>query len=109
MSKLFTQVAIEAMAFALPPEVFSSEEIESELSPLYDRLKLPRGRLELMTGIKERRFWPSNHRPSLASAEAGQKLLDLGVAKDEIDFLFMQCSCKSNVGIKTYHCIFSSC
>jgi 3-oxoacyl-[acyl-carrier-protein] synthase III len=97
MSKAFTQVAIEAMAFALPTKVFSSEEIESELSPLYDRLKLPRGRLELMTGIKERRFWPSNHRPSAASAEAGQKLLDQGVAKDEIDLLIHSSVCRDRL------------
>lgn len=97
MSKVFTQVAIEAMAFALPQDVFSSDTIETELSPLYDRLNLPRGRLELMTGIRERRFWPSNHRPSVASAEAGRKLLGLGVDKDEIDLLIHSSVCRDRL------------
>ena len=75
MNKRFSRVSIEAMAYALPTEVFTSEQIEADLSPLYERLKLPRGRLELMTGIKERRFWPSSYRPWGGSAEAGRKLI----------------------------------
>ena len=97
MSKVFTQVAIEAMATALPQEVFSSEEIENELSPLYERIKLPKGRLELMTGIKERRFWPSNLRPSTASAEAGKKILDQGVPPNEIDLLIHSSVCRDRL------------
>ena len=56
----FTRVAIESMAYALPEDVYSSLDIEQRLSPLYSRLKLPQGRLELMTGIRERRLWPTN-------------------------------------------------
>lgn len=71
----YSQLAIESLAYAEPPEVWSSDDIEARLAPLYERLKLPAGRLELMTGIKERRFWPVDHRPSAASAEAGKKAL----------------------------------
>jgi len=77
----FKNVAIEGMAYALPPEIFSSKRIEDELDPLYTRLNLPQGRLELMTGIKERRFWSASHRPSEASAEAGRNLLAKGINK----------------------------
>lgn len=49
--------------------------VEEKLRPLYERLKLPEGRLELMTGIKERRFWDHDIRPSEASAEAGRKAI----------------------------------
>ena len=41
--------------------IVSSAEIERRLAPLYERLRLPAGRLELMTGIRERRFWPAGH------------------------------------------------
>ncbi|MDA0725019.1 MAG: hypothetical protein O3B25_12230 [Verrucomicrobia bacterium] len=41
----FTNVAVEAMAYALPPEVVTSDAIEDRLSPLYERLNLPQGRL----------------------------------------------------------------
>lgn len=71
----FTNVCIESIAVALPDEVLSSAAIEERLRPLYERLKLPAGRLELMTGIRERRLWPAGTRPSDASAAAGRAVL----------------------------------
>lgn len=72
----FSNVVIESLAVALPPEVLTSAEVESRLAPLYDRLRLPVGRLELMTGIRERRMWPAGTRPSDASAAAGRAVLE---------------------------------
>lgn len=71
----FNHVCIEALAVSLPDEVVTSAAIETELLPLYERLKLPLGRLELMTGIRERRMWPVGTRPSDASASAGKAVL----------------------------------
>ena len=71
----FTNVCIESLAVALPTEVWTSAQIEEQLRPLYERLKLPAGRLELMTGIRERRMWPAGTRPSDASAAAGKAVL----------------------------------
>ena len=71
----FENVCIESLAVALPEEVWSSAHIEERLRPLYERLKLPEGRLELMTGIRERRMWPVGTRPSDASAAAGKAVL----------------------------------
>ena len=71
----FSNVCIESLAVALPDEVWTSASIEERLRPLYERLKLPFGRLELMTGIKERRHWPVGTRPSDASAKAGRATL----------------------------------
>jgi 3-oxoacyl-[acyl-carrier-protein] synthase-3 len=71
----FQHTCIESLAVALPDEVLSSVEIETRLRPLYERLKLPEGRLELMTGIRERRVWPAGTRPSDASAAAGRAAL----------------------------------
>jgi 3-oxoacyl-[acyl-carrier-protein] synthase-3 len=42
---------------------------------VYERLRLRVGRLELMTGIRARRFFPPGHRPSAAAAAAGAKAL----------------------------------
>jgi acyl-CoA:acyl-CoA alkyltransferase len=72
----FTSVVIESLAVALPDEVLTSVDIEHRLRPLYERLRLPEGRLELMTGIRERRQWPPGTRPSDASAAAGRRLLE---------------------------------
>ncbi|MFP4204274.1 MAG: 3-oxoacyl-ACP synthase III [Opitutales bacterium] len=71
----FTNVTIESLAYALPEEVWTSEDVEAKLSTLYERLRLPAGRLELMTGIRERRFWPAGMSASEASAKAGEAAL----------------------------------
>ncbi len=71
----FQHTVIESIAGALPDETLTSAQIEERLSPLYERLKLPAGRLELMTGIKERRVWPKGTLPSDASAAAGKAVL----------------------------------
>ena len=54
----FQHACIESLTAVMPDEAWSSAQIEERLRPLYERLKLPAGRLELMTGIKERRMWP---------------------------------------------------
>ena len=71
----YQKVCLHSFGLALPPRVLSSEEIEAELAPLYSRLKLPAGRLELMTGIRTRRFWPEGTRPSEAASLAGEEAL----------------------------------
>ncbi|HYP16764.1 MAG TPA: 3-oxoacyl-ACP synthase III, partial [Opitutus sp.] len=82
----FEHVCIEALAVALPEEVWSSALIEERLRPLYERLKLPAGRLELMTGIRERRMWPTGTRPSDASAAAGRAVLgQSGIRAEQVE------------------------
>ena len=71
----FEHVCLESIAVALPDEIWTSARIEEQLAPLYQRLKLPTGRLELMTGIRERRVWPEGTRASDASARAGRAVL----------------------------------
>ena len=97
INSFFENVGIEEMAFAYPPEVWPSEEIEKKLNPLYQKLSLPLGRLELMTGIKERRFWSCEYAASSASAEAGKKLLKKGVKKDHIDLLIHSSVCRDRL------------
>jgi len=93
----FENVGIEAMAYALPAEIVSSAQLEKKLTPLYERLNLPEGRLELMTGIKERRFWPSSLKASQASAEAGNKLLAMGIDINSIDLLIHSAVCRDRL------------
>jgi len=72
---MYTQVCLDTFGYELPPRVLTSEEIENRLAPLYNRLKLPMGRLELMSGIRERRLWLEGTRPSEAAALAGRDVL----------------------------------
>ena len=85
----FEHVCIEALAVALPEEIWTSAEIERRLEPLYTRLKLPAGRLELMTGIRERRMWAPGTRPSDASAAAGRAVLGRSALRAEQVELFI--------------------
>lgn len=85
----FEHVCIESLAVALPEETWTSTHIEERLRPLYERLKLPEGRLELMTGIRERRMWPEGTRPSDASAAAGRAVLAKSKLKAEQIELFI--------------------
>lgn len=71
----FDHVAIESLAVVVPDEIWTSAQIEARLRPMYERLRLPEGRLELMTGIRERRMWADGTRPSDASAAAGRAVL----------------------------------
>lgn len=71
----FENVCLESFGYTLPEEIWTSEEIEQRLQPLYERLKLPTGRLELMTGIRERRFWSRSVRPSEPSISSCHRAL----------------------------------
>ncbi len=69
---IFNRVALASIGFVLPPEIWSSKSVELRLSALYQRLNLPLGRLELMSGIRERRMWaPSTNitNPSIESCK----------------------------------------
>lgn len=73
----------------------TSEEIEKRLSPVYQGLKLPEGRLELMTGIKERKVWPRGTKPSDLSIEAAKNLFRTSkVQKNEIGLLIHASVCR---------------
>ena len=72
----YQHVCIEAIVEELPPHVVTSDEIEARLQPVYERLSLPAGRLELMTGIRERRFFDPGTRPGAVSANTVIRALD---------------------------------
>lgn len=94
----FQNVVIESIAHALPEEVVTSAAIEERLAPVYERLRLPAGRLELMTGIRERRFWPVGTRPSDAAAAAGRAVLQKSaISADGIDLLIHAAVCRDRL------------
>jgi 3-oxoacyl-[acyl-carrier-protein] synthase III len=71
----YRRVCLEAFGYTLPDEVVTTAELERRLAPLYRRLKLPEGRLELMSGIRERRFFPPGTRPSDVSIESARRAI----------------------------------
>ncbi|MDO5113191.1 MAG: 3-oxoacyl-ACP synthase III [Planctomycetia bacterium] len=73
---IYHHVCIEAVTHILPPEIVTTEEIERRLQPVYERLHLSPGRLEWMTGIRERRLWNRGTLPGTQSIQTVQKLLE---------------------------------
>lgn len=91
----YKNVALEAQAHVLPPKWLTSPEIEQRLRPLYQKLKLPKGRLELMTGVDKRGFWPVGTAPSTIATEAAKKLMqENGIDPESIDLLIFASVCR---------------
>src|SRR3954470_19823691 len=94
----YRHVCIESLGYTLPDEIIASDEIERRLQPLYRRLKLPEGRLELMSGIRERRLWPRGTRPSDKSIESGRKAIEAaGVDPSQIGCLIHSSVCRDQL------------
>ncbi|MCS7467790.1 3-oxoacyl-ACP synthase III [Stieleria sp. ICT_E10.1] len=91
----FENVRLAAIGALVPDEVWSSDQIEQRLQPLYQRLKLPEGRLELMSGIARRRVWPAGTVPSGPSIEAGKLAVQAaGVGVESIGCLIHASVCR---------------
>lgn len=72
----YHRVCLESLGYTLPDEAVSTAELERRLAPLYERLRLPEGRLELMTGIRERRFFPAGTSPSAISIQSAERAIE---------------------------------
>ena len=91
----FRDAFVKSAVLVVPPRTVSSLEIEARLAPVYERLRLSAGRLELMTGIRERRFWEPGVRPSAAAAQAGEEAMrQSGMARESIGCLIHASVCR---------------
>ncbi len=94
----YKHVCLESFGYTLPEEIVTSAELEQRLAPLYQRLRLPEGRLELMTGIRERRFWPSGALPSSMSiASAERAIANSGIDRAQIGALVHGSVCRDHL------------
>lgn len=94
----FSRVRINATDVVIPPIPVTSSDIEQRLQPMYEKLRLPEGRLELMTGIERRHFWEPGFLPSQASAQAASALLEkTSVNKKDIDLLIHCAVCRDRL------------
>ncbi len=95
---LFSHVCLYNFGYELPPIKVSSAEVEQQLASVYQDLKLPEGRLELMSGIRERRFWQKGTRPSEVASLAGKKALAAsGTHPSEIECLISASVCRDMI------------
>lgn len=94
----YHRARLAAMTAVLPPEIVTSAEIEERLAPLYERLHLPQGRLELMTGIEQRRFFPERTRPGQISARTVREVINASPFDvDQMDVLIHGSVCRDQM------------
>lgn len=79
----YKKVCVESFGYELPENTVTSVSLEERLAPIYDKLNLRYGRLEMGTGIRERRFWDDGVTPSQAGIKAAEKAISKSEVKKE--------------------------
>lgn len=91
----YTRVFIDALGYALPPQVVTSWELEERLRPVYQKLRIPEGQLEAITGIVERRWWEAGFSVADGAIEAGrQALARTDISPKDIDVVIYGGVCR---------------
>lgn len=89
----FEHLRLHSWAYQEPEFFLTSDDIEMSLSELYQRAKLPHGRLELQTGIKRRGFWKKGTPPSSIASMAAEKILK-NFPREKVDLLLHASVCR---------------
>ena len=85
----FDNVRIDSFAVNMPTSGMTTDQLEERLAPLYQKLKIPVGTFEKLTGIKNRCFWDPKVSPSQVSTVAACKALEQSsLKKEQIQALF---------------------
>jgi len=92
---LYKNVRIESFGYEIPGTIVTSQSLEERVAPIYEKLNLSYGRFEMMTGIRERRFWDDETTPSQASTKAAEKAIaKSGIDKEDIECLLHTSVCR---------------
>ena len=84
----YTSVFIESFGYELAPHIVTSLDIEKKLSPFYEAVGFAPGQLEVLTGIRERRYWDVDHTLAEHAAVAGRRALDdAGIDAEDVGAL----------------------
>ena len=102
----YSEVYLESTGYTLPDQILTSEDIETKLAPLYEKIHCAKGRLEQLTGIKERRIWPLGTLPSTIASAAGKKALaNANMDPSEIDLVIHTGVCRDALEPSTAHLV----
>ena len=106
----YKHVCVEAAVHNPAPHVVTSAELEGRLAPVYERLGLPAGRLELMTGIRERRFYDPGTRPGQVSvATARMAVKKSGIPVEQFGALIHGSVCRDQMEPATAAGVHAGC
>lgn len=93
----FSNVYIDAIGYELPSSVVMTSDLEDELSDVYEKLNIPQGQIEEMTGIYERRWWKHGSVMSDCAAAAGRRAFEkCSVKPEDIGMLVYSGVCRDN-------------
>ncbi|MHC4840785.1 MAG: 3-oxoacyl-ACP synthase III [Planctomycetota bacterium] len=91
----YGNVRIESLGHLLPERIVTSLELEARLAPCYERLGFHPGRIELMSGIRERRHFEPGTRPSSVAIKAAEDCLSKSkVSREDIGVLVFSSVCR---------------
>ncbi|MEO7910691.1 MAG: 3-oxoacyl-ACP synthase III, partial [Roseiflexaceae bacterium] len=95
---LFNNVAIESLSYVLAPQHVTSAALEEQISTTMQRLGVPAGRLEALSGIRERRFWAHGTMPSEIATQAAQLAIEqAGIDRQAIGCVVNTSVCKDYI------------
>ncbi len=94
----FTRTYIESIGYDLAPHTVTSVELEERIASVLERLRIPRGQLEALTGIRERRWWSPGQSMHEPAARAGRRALqEAGIAPNALGMLIYAGVCRDNL------------
>lgn len=94
----YENVCIEGLGHVIPPHTVTTAWLEEQIAPVYQALKIPKGYIERLTGIRERHWWDEGTRVSDASAQAGERALaNTGIDRKEIQCLINASVCRDYI------------
>jgi len=94
----YSNVYIKSFGYELPPNVVTSDDLESRLEPVYQALHFQKGQLEAITGIRERRFWDLGFPMYKGAVAAGRKALAAAdIPIEAVGMLIYGAVCRDNL------------
>lgn len=94
----YENVAIMSVSHVDAPHRIPSSAIEDWLAPTLSRLGVPKGLLEGLSGIAERRFWDAGTQPSdVATQAAEQALTSAGLDRAKLGVLVNTSVCRDYI------------
>lgn len=96
----YQNVHLASIGYELAPNVITSAAIERRLAPVYEKLGMPFGQIEMLTGVRERRYWDENDPQSLGdhAAVAAHRALEIAqVTPGDIGMVLYGGVCRENL------------
>lgn len=94
----YSRVHVAAIGYEQAPIVVHSSTLEDRLEQVYESIKIPSGQIQLLTGVRERRFWNPGQTMAGPAAKAGHKAIQMAeMDPADIGMLLYGGVCRDNL------------